>query len=137
MISLHACKAGEEALIAFKLFARLRRALNDSILLLPEVKVPSAIHRSGYMRVDIGIGFAGQLIAAIEVKRGQRTQDFTRQRTAYASLERRDTKVFWVEGRETLAYHTDEITRWCQEYIATHAADAHIRNEARIMLRTG
>lgn len=68
-------------------YSRLRQCGFDAHL---EVTVPSDKHKSGMMRVDIGIIKDGQLVAAIECKRdGKLIDRNARQTVAYKLLRER------------------------------------------------
>lgn len=86
-----------ESEIRGELYFRLRELGIDARL---EVSVPSGFHRSGFMRIDIGVFSGKRLTHAIECKReGKKLGRDTRQASAYRALrERYGVEIHFVNS---------------------------------------
>lgn len=98
-----------ESEIRGELYFRLREIGIDARL---EVSVPSGFHRSGFMRIDIGVFAGKRLIHAIECKReGKKLGRDTRQASAYRALrERYGVEIHFVNSIDSF----DEVLSDCE-----------------------
>jgi hypothetical protein len=98
-----------ESEIRGELYFRLREIGIDARL---EVSVPSGFHRSGFMRIDIGVFAGKRLIHAIECKReGKKLGRDTRQASAYRALrERYGVEIHFVNSIDSF----DRVLSACE-----------------------
>ena len=90
-----------EMMLVGELYHQLRLAGVDAYL---ETRIPSDLHKSGEMRVDLAVLRDGDLFGIVEVKKnGQHLHWRSRQARAYrAASERLKVRVLFVNDEETI-----------------------------------